>query len=366
MEAIRLIRTDATYADFSTSLSPAVELALEKREAPHTVVLDIFRGGSFTVGVLEDPEKSLDLDYCRQKNIVVRRRQNPGGAIWGPAGGGFFIYYLDTRDPQVPLKSVREAFERGLTDLAKVINRMFNIPAVYRPLNDIEVEGRKLVPTSARLENGILTLRLLINLVPTDRDILTRAIKVAPEKIQDKKIKEVGARFTCLEAEIGRKVTDAEIQEFLGRAVKETFGQEIKILPGELTDLERQYEAEYQKKYTSDEWFYANSEKFRFRDRPPGAVAIEGRHKAPAGLIRVTLLMDGQEIKDLIITGDFHPSPLQVIQDIEQVLRGKPGDLNRIRSEIAPIFDRPDVEIPGTSVEDFLAAFRMALSSLRR
>lgn len=87
MSVLRLIEADYTYADFSTSLSPAIELALEQRKAPNTVVLDIFRAGSFTIGVLEDPEKSLDLDYCRQENIVVRRRQNPGGAIWGPAGG---------------------------------------------------------------------------------------------------------------------------------------------------------------------------------------------------------------------------------------------------------------------------------------
>lgn len=362
MEELRLIEANYTYADFSTSLSPAIELALEQRKAPSTVVLNIFRAGSFTIGVLEDPEKSLDLDFCRQESITVRRRQNPGGAIWGPAGSAFIVYYLDTKDPKVPLKSVKEAFQRGLTDLAEVISRMFNIPAVYRPLNDIEVEGRKLVPTSARLEQGILTLRLLINLVPTDRDILNKAIKVAPEKIQDKKIKEVGARFTCLEAEIGRKVTDAEIKELLARVVQKTFGQAVKLKPGVLTDLEKRYELEYQQKFISEEWFHANSEKIRFRNRPAGTLITEGRHKAPAGLIRVTLLMDRDKMIDLIITGDFHPSPMQVIQDMEQTLRGKPGDLNRILSELTALFDRPGVEIPGTTVEDFLAAFKMALS----
>ncbi len=362
MEIIRLIQTDSTYADFSTSLSPAIELALEQRQAPSTVVLDIFRAGSFTVGVLEDPGKSLDLDYCRRKNIVVRRRQNPGGAIWGPAGSALIVYYLDTHDPQVPLRSIGEAFQKGLTDLAEVITRMFDIPAIYRPLNDIEVEGRKLVPTSARLEKGILTLRLLINLVPTDRNIMNKAIKVAPEKIQDKKIKEVGARFTCLETEIGRKITGAEIQELLEGVVQKTFGRTTKLEPGVLTDLEKRYEAEYQKKYTSEGWFYANSGKMRFRDKPPGAIITEGRHKAPAGLIRVTLLMDRNKMINLIINGDFHPSPLQVIKDMEQALRGKPGDLNRIREELTAVFDRPGVEIPGTTVEDFLSAFRMALS----
>ncbi len=47
---------------------------------------------------------------------------------------------------------------------------------------------------------------------------------------------------------------------------------------------------------------------------------------------------------------------------MEKILRGKPGDLNIIRLELTAIFDRPDVEIPGTTVEDFLEAFRKALT----
>ena len=65
MEELRFIKTEYTYADFSTSVSPAIERALEQGQAKGTVVLNIFRGDSFTVGFLEDPEKCLDLNYCR-------------------------------------------------------------------------------------------------------------------------------------------------------------------------------------------------------------------------------------------------------------------------------------------------------------
>ena len=273
------------------------------------------------------------------------------------------VYYLDTQDSQVPLKSVKEAFEKGLADLAEVISGLFNIPARYRPLNDIEVEGRKLVATSARLENGILTFRLLINLVPTDRDILNKAIRVAPEKIQDKQIKEVGARFTCLEAETGRPFTDEDLQNLLKGAVKKTFGPDVILKPGSLTDLEKGYQALYQKHFTSEAWFRANSEKMRFQDRPEGSVITEGRHKAPAGLIRVTLLVHKDIMHSLIITGDFHPSPMKVIQDMEQALKGKPCDLGIIRSELTNILNQPEVEIPGTTAEDFSAAFAKALGN---
>ena len=362
MQTLRLIETDLTYADLSTSLSPAIERALEELKGPDTIVVDRFKGGSFTIGVLEDPDKSLDLDYCRQENIVVRRRQNPGGAIWGPPGGAMLIYFLNTLDSQAPFKSVSEAFQKGLTDLAGVISSQFGIPARYRPLNDIEVEGRKLVATSARLENGILTFRLLINLVPTDREILNKAIKVAPEKVQDKQIKEAGARFTCLEAEIGRECTDEDLRNLVEGAARKTFGSDVMLKPGSLTDLEKGYQAQYQKHFTSESWFRANSETVRFQDRPDGSVVTEGRHKAPAGLIRVTLLVHKNIIHNLILTGDFHPSPMKVIQDMEEALKGKTAELGTIREELTRILDRPGVEIPGTTVEDFVAAFVKALS----
>lgn len=360
MEKLRFIKTEYTYADFSTSVSPAIELALEQRQAKGTVVFNIFRGDSFTVGFLEDPEKCLDLDYCREEKIVVRRRQNAGGAILGPDGAALIVINVDTRLPWVPLKTIKDAFRVTLTNLADVARELFNIDAVYRPLNDVEVEGRKLIATSARLEKDILTMRLLINVVPTNPDILTKAIRTPIEKIQDKKIKDAGARFTCLEKETGRKLTDSDLAAITNKTIEKIFGKEVKLVPGELSKLEKEYAAEYQRKYTSEEWFYTNSERMRFKEIPSDAIKTEGRHKAPAGLIRVTLLVRQNKIHDLIITGDFHPSPYQVLRDIEDALRGKEVNIGAIQSKIQQIFDRPDVEIAGVEVTDFMQAFTKA------
>jgi lipoate-protein ligase A len=361
METLRFITTDYTYADFSTSISPAIELAMERRESKSTVVLNRFRGGSFTVGVLEDPEKSLDLDYCRRHGYVVRRRQNAGGAVWGPKGGAIIVLYLDTALPWVPMKTVKDGFQITLTRLAEVVQEMFHIPAVYRPLNDVEVEGRKVIATSARLENGILTMRLLTNVAPTDREVLTSAIRMPVEKTQDKKIKEAGARFTCLESEIGKEVTDSDLEAFTRLTVEKVFGRDVGLVPGGMSPVEERYSKEYQEKFVSDEWFYANSERTRFKGAPKDAVKKEGRWKAPAGLITTTLLLREDKIHDLIITGDFHPSPSRVIRDMEDALRGKPADLAVIEAEMKRIFARPDVEIPGVEVKDVLGAFTRAL-----
>ncbi len=365
MKQLRFIETEYTYAEFSTSISPAIELALEQRQAPSTVVLNIFHGDSFTVGFLEDPEKCLDLDYCGKQNIVVRRRQNTGGAVLGPDGSAFIVLNIDTELPWIPMKTIKDAFAITLSSLAEAIRELFNVNAVYRPINDVEVEGRKLVPTSARLEKHILTMRLLVNVVPTNREILQKAIKTPFEKIQDKKIQDVGARFTCLEQETGRKVTVSDLKALTGRTIKKIFGEEVELVPGGLTGQEKKYAEEYQKNYTLDEWFYANSEHMRFKAIPSDAIKTEGLHKAPAGLIRVTLLIRQNRIHDLIITGDFHPSPYHVLRDMEDALRGEEITIGGIQNKIQQIFDRPDVEIAGTDVTDFVQAFARALTGVK-
>jgi lipoate---protein ligase len=361
MHGIRFIRTGYNYADFSTSISPAIERALEKRESFDTVVLNIFDGDSFTVGYFDDPEKSMDLDFCRRENIIVRRRQNAGGAVIGADGCAFLALYLNTDGDRVPMKTIRTAFEKTLTLLAESISELFDIEAVYRPLNDVEVNGRKLVASSARLEKKILTVRCMINVCPTDRDVLTRAIKVAPEKIQDKKIKEVGKRFTCLEEETLRKVTDKELLILTERTVGKIFGTQDQLVPMTVSSVEETYARTGREKYESDEWFYANSEGSRFKHIPETAVKREGRHKAVAGLIRATVLIIDDSIHDIIITGDFHPTPNSILTEMENSLRNKPCDPDIIEKAVQAIFDRPDVEIAGTTPADFLAALDKVL-----
>jgi lipoate-protein ligase A len=359
---LRFIQAAYTYADFSTSVSPAVELALERKEAPGTVFLNLFPEDSLTVGYLEDPEKSLDLDYCRTEQIVVRRRQNAGGPILGPRGGAFLCLYLDSTLSWVPLKTVRETFERTLSCMAEIIGKKYAVPARYRPLNDIEVRGKKLVATSARLEKGILTLRLLINIEPRQSDILQKAIRLVPEKLQDKEIRSAAARFTCLADEAGRQISEEEVRELAEHTIEAVFGVGTALVPAVLTEREQEYAATYQRAYTREEWFFANSERIRFQGASGGDLRrSEGRHKAPAGLIRVTLLIGRDRcIRDVIITGDFHPSPYSVVRDMENQVRGRPCRLPEIRRAVEPVFNRQGVEMAGLAVEDFLSAFQNA------
>jgi lipoate-protein ligase A len=364
MASLRLLKTNYTYADFSTSISPAIEQALEEGKAVSTLVVNIFGEDSFTVGMQEDPEKSLDLDFCRQNGIVARRRQNPGGAVFGAKGSVMNCFYLDLGQPWVPFKSVREAFPYVLERWAAVIGEQFGIEARYRPLNDIEIEGRKLVATSARLENNIMTMRSLVNVAPTNREIMSKAVIAHPEKFQDKKAKEAGARFTCLQEEVGREIEKPEIYTLAQNKTASVFGPDVSLIAGELNSREQRYFNEFNSKFTSDEWFYGNSERYRFKDIPSDAQKIEVRHKAVAGLIRATILVRDNKIFDLILTGDIQPSPHTVLEDMEKVLRGEDFSMRNIKEQVSKVYNREEVEIAGTQLDDFTELFKKAINRI--
>jgi len=364
MGFLRLLKSDYTYAELSTSLSPAVERCLEEEQAPCTLVINFFRADSITVGVLEDPEKSLDLDFCREKGIVVRRRQNPGGAVFANQGSAMSCLYLDLRPSWVPFKNIGEAFPFYLQGMDKVAGEIFGIDAHYRPVNDIEVNGRKLVATSARLENGVLTLRSVINITPVDRTIMSRAIIARPEKFQDKKQKDGGSRFTCFQEEVGRPIQRNEIYDMVTQTMYQVFGPDLEIVEGDLNPLERKYLEEYQERFRSEQWYYANSERIRFVGADPAAQKVEAFHKAPAGLMGLALLVHEGIVHDLILLADFHPSPLSVMGHMEEALRGQPLNLDTLMTRVTNVLNGPGVEIPGTELTDFATLLDKALKQL--
>jgi lipoate-protein ligase A len=348
----RFLKMDETYADSSISTSPALERGVMEGISPNTVLLDVFPEDSFTVGVLDDPEKSIDLEFCRRNGIVVLRRNTSGGTIYTGKGSAMICYYLRLSEPGVP-QTIGEAFPKFLGDFARGARELFGFPAKYRPLNDVEVEGRKLMPTSCKIERETLILRVILNVKPQNAEVTSRAILMPPEKVQDKALKTMEARFTHLEREAGREISPQDLDQYVRRVVRLSFG-EIPLTPGGMNEAEKGFCQDFRGKYLREEWFLANSESFRFKNSPPGTRRGEKRVKAPAGLIRAVILEKDGRIQDLVLTGDFHPRPITILTDMENSLRG--AGVGMVEGKIREIFQRCGVEISGTNPEDFIAA----------
>lgn len=359
--AWRFVRGADSYADFSISVSPAVERAVAEGIAPPTVYLNVFSEDSITIGVTEDPNQVLDLAFCRSHGVQTRRRESSGGAIYAGRGSAFLCFYLPVSLPGVPQTSA-EAFPRVLGHVAQALGEVFGLQAAYRPLNDIEVDGRKLVATSLKIENGVMTFRILLNVKAIDTDAAARALPMAPEKVKDKKHKDIGSRYTYLEQELGRGIGAGELADWVRASARRAFG-EVVLADGEMGEAEAGFAAQYARELTSDAWFLERSEASRYgADMREGDVIVRGREKAPAGLIWLSLLVRERRIVRAIVNGDWHPRPLRSVDWLEAGFKGLPATREACGAHIEAFFARQDVEYAGVSPEHLKTAVDKALA----
>ena len=350
-----------SYADFSVSVSPAIEKAVVTGEAPPTVYLCMFDADSITIGVNEDPEQSLDLAFCDQHKIAFRRRLNGGGAIYAGKGSALIVLTLKTDHERVPNTSAA-AFPQVLTAIAEVFARRYDFAAEYRPLNDIQVEGRKLVPTSLKIENGVMTLRIVVNLKPIDTEMAGRAMPMPPEKVADKELKDLTSRFTWLEREAKREISEAELEAFTLECIEHAFGETGLDRSG-LIAAEKIYAEEFRAQFESDDWLFGKSERNRIGDMlQPGDTIGRSRVKAMGGMIRATLAIRDGRVLRAIINGDWHPRPIDGIAWMEEALTGVAADPAALKDCAGAFLDRPDIEFAGVEKADLTAALKIALA----
>ncbi len=357
----RFIVDHDNYADFSVSVTPAVEQAVREGRAPSTVYLSHFDSDSITIGVNEDPEQSLDLDFCRDHGITIRRRLNGGGPIYAGRGSAIIVLFLNTDHDRVPETSA-EAFPRILTAIAEVFERRYGFAAEYRPLNDIQVAGRKLVPTSLKIEGGVMTFRIVVNLKPIDTELAGRAMPMAPEKVADKELKDLTSRFTWLEREAGREITESELAAFTEDCVVHAFG-ERDLARATLGERERADADGFRARFETDSWLHGKSERNRFASLiRPGDSVGRGRVKAVGGLIRTTLLVRDSHVVHAIVNGDWHPRPLDAIAWLETALEGATATPGALGDRVAAFLARADVEFAGIEPADLAAALAKAVA----
>lgn len=84
-------------------------------------------------------------------------------------------------------------------------------------------------------------------------------------------------------------------------------------------------------------------------------------HKAPKGLIRVTVKVLDRVIEDIRIAGDFFIYPEDSIYELEKRLRGLKADPGAVSRAIEDLFLSEHIEGIGVGVDDFKTAIVNAI-----
>ena len=359
MEKWRFLEVDwLSYAE-TAIYRPVLMRAVGEETVWETVSFCTFPVPSLVLNFFNDPQKEIDLEFCRKNKIPVYRVISSGGPIFGDTGYIFTFLHLKRANPKVP-PDAPKMFEKTLTGIAGGISDHFGIECRFRPLNDVEVKcsdglWRKIGPSSCVYEEKAIQMGSGIQVKEPDADLIASAITPPPEKFVDKEAKSIQERITYLEKVVGKEIDLSEIRDIYVDRIEKVF--QVKLDPGVLTDREKEYYVEMEREYTNDDYFMERSEE-RFGDIPSDVTRKSIQFKVPGGpFIRIIVLKKDDRIKDMIISGAIHASPLRPttpIHEIEKALIGELIDKELFQSEIERVMESQGFHIAKVSPE-FLA-----------
>jgi len=337
-----LLDTGARTAAENIALDDALLKARSKNLIPNTLRFLQFKPRCVLVGYHQRVEQEVRESFCMENGIEINRRITGGGAIFFDESQlGWEIIASKSSFP-MPLEKLYERMCKGtILGLEKL-----GVEAEFRPKNDIEVAGRKISGTGGTESVGGLFFQGTL-LVDFDVDTMLRALRIPVEKLKDKEVESVKDRVTCLAWEIEKLPGIGEIKQKLKEGFEEAFDIEFDNFDYNLENLNLN-------KFRSRGWVYG-------KRKYPKKDVLRAVHKAKGGLIRVSVSVSGQRIKEMLITGDFFAYPRRTIYDLEAEFKGTSADSENVKDIIGDFFKKKNRMIPGVSPGDFIEVITEAL-----
>ncbi|MFW6024704.1 MAG: lipoate--protein ligase family protein [Candidatus Woesearchaeota archaeon] len=202
-----------------------------------------------SVGFFQDIKKEVDLDTAKDMSVDVIRRLTGGGAVFHEHE----ITYSLIISEKYATEDIVESYEEICSCLIKGLSKL-GINPVFKPINDILLNGKKISGSAQTRMNGTLIQHGTI-LLDLDVDKMFRLLKVPDEKIKDKIISNVKKRVTCLNDELESEVSIEKISQYIKKGFEEVFN--INFIESELTEDEISLAKKLEKeKYSTKEWIY--------------------------------------------------------------------------------------------------------------
>lgn len=244
---------DVHDAYMNMAIDEAICRLRSEGKSINTIRLYRWKPSAVTIGYFQLVDQEVNLNTCERIGVDVTRRMTGGGAVYHAFEGEITYSIIVNQDHQSVPSDILESYEvicRGIVNALKEIE----INAEFKPVNDIDVNGKKISGNAQTRRGGVLLQHGTI-LVDTDIKTMFKVLKVSKEKISDKMITAVEERVTTLRRELRRRVDFEEITDVLKKNLPKVF--DVDTYEGGLTPEEMDLAKKLKKdKYSSLEWIY--------------------------------------------------------------------------------------------------------------
>lgn len=352
MSDIRLLDLGLVPPVRSQTIYHAVAYALDA-DSPDTIILVGPTAPYVCIGYHQELDKEVDVEYCRAHGLPIFRREVGGGAVYLDKGQVFtqWIFHRGALPAEIG-----ERFALYVRPLVETYQAL-GIPANYRPINDIHVQGKKIGGTGAAQMGGaeVVVGSLMFDF---NFDLMARVLKVSSEKMRDKIYQSLNEYMTTMRRQLGYTPDRDAVVQIYCEKCEAVLGRQI--VPGELTARELALAEEFDRQFVTDEWLYQKGGLRQVGVKIHEDVRVlEAAHKAPGGLIRVTARIRAGRIDDMTLSGDFTMLPKFAPGALELGLRGTALDATAVKARLADVYRSVGIQSPGVTVDDLTHALML-------
>ena len=313
---------------------------------PDTVLLMRSSSDCVSIGKYQELSQDVDMSYCTRHGIPVFRRQTGGGAHF--VGDNQLLFYTVFNKRQ---------FTRSITKLNQDILRSvvdtymaLGVDAHYRPISNVFVRETPISRSSVGTVRGAIILASYF-VLDLNRVAVSRALRIHEDDTP-----------TSMTAELGN-TPDPEL-------VKNTFIEKltnsirINLEEGELSDPELAALDELDKEFQDENWLHTIDRRVaevKALKEQEEAVVAEGRHKKrDEGMIRATVALKNDRIRDIAFAGDIFLN-LDHVQGLERSFRGTEAEWDDLMTVAENYYLGLQVDSPGTDPTDWVTAITNAV-----
>jgi len=242
----RLVDSGLVLPPESAALDEAILEAHVSGQVPNTLHFYIRSVPTVSVGYFQKIGGSVNLDECERRGVSIVRRKSGGSSVYTDRGQ--LIYGLVLHDTDLP-EDRADSFRIICQSLADAL-RSLGVDAVYRPMNDIEVGGRK-VSGNAQFRRKGSVLQHGTVIVDTDVSQMDAVLKVGGARRSE--LPRPSDRVTTLASLLGKVPDMKSVKSSVVSAFEKTFDAEF--APSAITTLERStIEKLVDERYSRREW----------------------------------------------------------------------------------------------------------------
>ena len=301
---------------------------------PDTIVIARPAAPYVCIGFHQDLEHEIDLEYCRERDLPVLRRETGGGAVYIDSDQLFVQWVMSPAS--LPLRIDRR-YELFIGPLIATY-RAFGVDAHFQPVNDVHVGRRKITGTgAAQIGNAeVLVGNFILDFEP---ETCARTLRSPSKAFRDQLGGSLREYMTSMRRELGAAPDASVIAERYRAECESALGTRLE--EGAFTADEIESIEAVERRFESE----------RFRRQPGGlrrkgvkihanVYVVESVRAAAGGDVRVTARLHHDRIEDVALTGNPLPAAYQSAHAAAG-LRGEPWEraLERIgpnREELDP------------------------------